>query len=253
MAFNRRGFLSLAIGALAGNLTGWQPAWAARTRGVEAIALDAFTTFDARPVFALADRLFPGHGAELGSIWRTRQFEYQWLRAAAGHYADFWQATEGGLVFAAKQLKLDLTADKREQLMGAYLEIKAWPDSAPALRILRSSGLRLALLSNATPPLLDTWIGNADLGGVFEHVLSTDSIRTYKPDPRAYQLGPDAFGLMRDRIAFAAFGGWDAAGAKWFGYPTFWVNRMSQPVEELGVVPDGIGSTLTDLVSFIGA
>ena len=31
--------------------------------------------------------------------------------------------------------------------------------------------------------------------------------------------------------------GWDAAGAKWFGYTTFWVNRLNLPVEELGLPP----------------
>jgi 2-haloacid dehalogenase len=31
----------------------------------------------------------------------------------------------------------------------------------------------------------------------------------------------DAFTLKREEILFAAFAGWDAAGAKWFGYPTF--------------------------------
>ena len=34
----------------------------------------------------------------------------------------------------------------------------------------------------------------------------------------------ERMGLRRDEIAFAAFGGWDAAGAKSFGYPTFWGN-----------------------------
>jgi 2-haloacid dehalogenase len=42
------------------------------------------------------------------------------------------------------------------------------------------------------------------------------------------------------------------AGAKWYGYPTFWVNRAGAPLEELGVVPDGIGTGLNDLVSFVG-
>ena len=60
-----------------------------------------------------------------------------------------------------------------------------------------------------------------------------------------------AFGLKKEEIAFAAFAGWDAAGAKWFGYPTFWVNRLNLPVEELGVAPDGVGSGLDDLVRFV--
>ena len=54
-----------------------------------------------------------------------------------------------------------------------------------------------------------------------------------------------------EAIAFAAFGGWDAAGAKAFGYPTFWVNRLGLPVEQLGVQPDGIGASLEDLVRFV--
>ena len=64
-------------------------------------------------------------------------------------------------------------------------------------------------------------------------------------------MGVDAFRLAREEILFAAFGGWDAAGAKGFGYPTFWVNRLGLPAEELGVVPDAVGGSLTDLVTFV--
>jgi 2-haloacid dehalogenase len=89
---------------------------------------------------------------------------------------------------------------------------------------------------------------------VFEHVLSTDQVQTYKPAPRAYQLGVDALGLEREQILFAAFAGWDASGAKRFGYPTFWVNRLDAVPEQLGATPpDGIGPTLVDLVAFVEA
>ena len=56
---------------------------------------------------------------------------------------------------------------------------------------------------------------------MFEQVLSSDRAKTYKPDPRAYQLGVDALQVKREEILFVAFAGWDAAGAKLFGYPTF--------------------------------
>ena len=107
--------------------------------------------------------------------------------------------------------------------------------------------------SNATPEILDAGIKNTGLLGVLEHVLSTDSLKTYKPDPKAYQMAVDAFGLQREEILFVAFAGWDVAGAKWFGYPTFWANRLGAPAEELGVTPDGIGRDLNDLVAFVEA
>ena len=254
MPLDRREFLHVAAGGVvASAMPPGREAAAAKRTGIKAVAFDAFPIFDPRPVFALAETLFPGKGADLGNAWRTRQFEYQWLRALAGRYADFWRTTEDGLVFAAKQLQLELTPEKRAQLMQAYLGLKAWPDVPPALEALKQKGLRLAFCSNMTRTLLDTGIKNAGLDGKFEHVLSTDQISAYKPDPRAYQMAMDAFRLKREEILFAAFAGWDAAGARWFGYPTFWVNRANSPAEELGVTPDGTGRDLTDLVNFLKA
>jgi 2-haloacid dehalogenase len=254
MQTTRRSFLRQAVAAAATPLLHHPVARAARTvDSIEAIAFDAFTTFDPRPVYALAERLFPGRGAELSNIWRVRQFEYQWLRALAGQYADFREATEAALVYAANVAKVLLTDEKRHALMQAYVDIKAWPDAPPALRALKQSGIRLALLSNASPDFLQAWISNSALTEVYEHVLSTDAIRSYKPDPHAYAMALDAFALPKARIMFAAFGGWDVAGSKWFGYPTYWVNRLQLPVEELSVVPDGRGTTLTALNEFVEA
>jgi 2-haloacid dehalogenase len=240
---NRRDFLGLAA------QTG--VSLAADPMAVRAIAFDAFPIFDPRPVFALAEELYPGRGAELSNLWRTRQFEYTWLRTMSRNYADFWQVTGDALVFAAKSLRLDLLAANRSALLDTYLKLHCWPDVPDVLRARKSAGMRLAFLSNMTPAMLQAGIRNSQLEGIFDHVLSTDAVKAYKPDPRAYQMGLDAFGLRREQILFAAFAGWDAAGAKSFGYPTFWVNRQNQPAEELDVMADGVGTTLSDLATFL--
>jgi hypothetical protein len=89
-----------------------------------------------------------------------------------------------------------------------------------------------------------------ELGGMFDHVLSTDRVKVYRPDLRAYRMGIEALDLKPEQILFAAFSGWDAAGAKSFGYQTFWVYRQDQPAEELGVAADACGRTLEDPVAF---
>jgi len=217
----------------------------------KAVAFDAFPIFDPRPVFTLCETLFPGKGLELSNAWRTRQFEYAWLRVMSERYADFWQITEDSLRFAAKLSKVDLTTEKREQLMNSYLELKPWPDVPPALKKLKNSGLRLAFLSNFTFRILEANINNSQLGNVFEQVISTDQAKTYKPAPRAYSLAVDALKLKKEEILFVAFAGWDAAGAKSFGYPTYWMNRMNLPQEELSATPDAMGSGMPDLMSFL--
>lgn len=256
MTIDRRTFMGLLAGGVAAGLAGTQAtsnaaAPTAAGRPYKAIAFDAFPIFDPRPIFRLAETLFPGKGNDLSNAWRTRQFEYQWLRALGGHYADFWTATEDALVFAAKATQLDLSADKRDQLMQAYLQLDPWPDVPAALKRLRSAGIRLAFLSNMTTKMLETNMHDAGLDGMFEHVLSTDQVRSYKPDPKAYELGVKALGLKREEIVFAAFAGWDVAGAKWYGYPTFWVNRSGSAAEVLGVTADAVGPSLDDLARYV--
>jgi len=120
------------------------------------------------------------------------------------------------------------------------------------LQLLKDAAIRLAFLSDATPKILDAGIKNSGLEGVFEHVLSTDQIKTYKPDLRAYRMVIDSSGLKREEILFVPFAGWDAAaGAKSFGYTIFWVNRLNLSAKKLGVVADAAGQNLTDLVTFM--
>jgi 2-haloacid dehalogenase len=250
MRQNRRELLQVTAGAMAGLVLAPLAFGAGRTR-FKAIAFDGFAIVDPRPVFALAEELFPGKGSELGSVWRTHQFEYAWLRTFGHRYVDFSRVTEEALVFASKVTRLDLSAEKRQRLMAAFLQLKAWPDVLPALKKLRAAGIRMAFLANLTPAMLDAVTRNSGLGDLLEEPLSTDRVRAYKPDPRAYQMSLDAFGLRREEIVFAASAGWDVAGAKWFGYPTFWVNRTNLPAEELGVVADGSGADLGALVDLV--
>jgi 2-haloacid dehalogenase len=94
---------------------------------------------------------------------------------------------------------------------------------------------------------------HAGLSELFDAQISTHVARTFKPDPRAYALGVSSLGLEREQIAFAAFGGWDAAGARWFGYPTFWVNRLGVTGEQLTPGPHATGPTLGELAAFVAA
>jgi len=251
MLVDRREFLVRTAGvALVGAMASLTPARAKVGAEYKAIAFDAFPIFDPRPVAKLAEELFPGQATNLMAAWRSRQFEYQWLRALSNRYVDFWHATEDSLAFAARQVGVPITSQAHDSLMGAYSNLTVWPDVPDALTRLREAGIRLGLLSNMTKKMLGDGLTKANLVRLFDHVLSTDQIKTYKPAPEAYQMGVDSFGLRRQEVLFAAFAGWDAAGAKWFGYPTFWVNRLGSPAEELDAVADGVGPDLPSLATF---
>ena len=92
---------------------------------------------------------------------------------------------------------------------------------------------------------------NAGITDLFDELLSTEVNHTYKPDPRAYELGLKHLHLRKEEVLFAAFGGWDAYGAKSFGYPTYWVNRFGQPTERLDEKADKTSGDLAGLLEFV--
>lgn len=224
---------------------------AGETPKIKAVAFDAFPIFDPRPIEALATEMFPEKGKELVRLWRARQFEYQWLRALGGNYRDFREITEDALVFAARQLDIPLTGEVRKKLMSPYANLSAWPDAKAAVEKLKADGYKVVFLSNMTEEMLRSGLAASGLEGTFDAVFSTDSRKTFKPSAQAYRIAADELRLPREEILFVAFAGWDAAGAKWFGYPVFWVNRAGNPPEELGAAPDGAGRDLQALLEFL--
>lgn len=241
-----------AAGLLAGALPLASSNRSEGQRRIRAIAFDGFVIFDASAVAKRVQDVLPEKATEFVNLWRTRQFEYTWLRTVGQKYEDFWRVTLDALHFTAASLKVSLSPEQRDRLMNVYRELPVWPDVPDALAAFRRRGIRLAFLSNLSKAMLDANLANTKLAEFFDEHLTTDRVRFYKPSPKAYQMGLDAFGGRREEIAFAAFGGWDAAGAKWFGYPTVWVNRANTEVEELGVIPDAVSSDISALVKFVG-
>ena len=185
--------------------------------------------FNANSVVPAVEKAFPGKGAEFTRAWRAKQFEYGFLRSITDRHADFFKVTEDALVYTAAAMKLELTPEKRKSLLDAYLTLEPWPDAVDALRKLRASGVRVITIANFSPRMLKANAENAGIADLFDELLSTQANGTYKPDPRAYALGMEHLKLKKEEIVFAAFGGWDAYGAKSFGYTTYWVNRFNLP------------------------
>jgi 2-haloacid dehalogenase len=111
----------------------------------------------------------------------------------------------------------------------------------------------LAILSNGHPEMLDAVVDHNGLRERFRGgVLSVHPCRTFKPSPKVYALVEEKLGLPRAMVGFVSSNGWDAAGAKTFGFRVFWVNRGAAPVERLGVRPDETVRDLAGLVESAG-
>ena len=213
---------------------------------VKAYVFDAYgTLFDVHSVQDRCEGLFPGHGAKLTTLWRTRQLEYTWLRTMMGRYEDFGHITRDALVFACGSLDLSPSPGQIDGLMQAYLTLRPFADTARALDTL--TGTPCAILSNGSPEMLRRAVLSAGFGSKLRLVLSVDAVKVYKPHPAAYQLAVSGLAVEANEIVFVSANGWDVAGAKAFGFQTCWLNRSDAPVEVLGVSPDRIIKTAREL------
>ena len=219
-------------------------------KSLRCLVFDAYgTVFDVHSIVAALDRIFPGQGPEVSQAWRTRQLEYSWLRSLMDRYEDFWKVTESAIIATCNAMKLPLEANTRAQLMEAYLSLKPFPEVKQTLSAL--SKIPKAILSNGNPKMLGDVVKNAGLEGAFSQLISADEVKIYKPSPAAYQLAVKKMGANAESIGFVSSNFFDVAGAKVFGFRTYWVNRSNVPGEGLGVTPDAILKSLSDLIELV--
>ncbi len=217
----------------------------------KAVAFDYFVIFDPDSIVPALEKEFPGKGREFARLWRTKQFDYGFLRSLTNRHENFFKVTRDALVYTAEVMHLELGPGVRDRLLNTYLHLKPWPDAVEALRKLKAEGYRLITLANFSPEMLRSNAQGAGITGFFEDLLSTEVNGTFKPDPRAYELAMKTLNLKKEDILFVAFGGWDAYGAKSFGYTTFWVNRFHSPLEELGLKPDATSPNIDGLLDYL--
>jgi 2-haloacid dehalogenase len=212
---------------------------------LKALVFDAYgTLFDVHSVQARCESLWPGKGTALSQAWRAKQLEYTWQRSLMRRYAPFSQVTEEALLFSCEFLKLKIEAGEMQALMAEYRKLALFPEVSRAFKGF--SGQKLAILSNGSPDMLDPLVAQSGLR--FDAVLSVDELRTYKPDPAVYELAVKKLQIPKQDIGFVSSNGWDAQGAKSFGFRVFWINRTGAPVDRLGFQPDHVVKSLHEIL-----
>lgn len=214
---------------------------------LDALVFDAYgTLFDVHSVIERCESLWPGKGAVVSHLWRTKQLEYTWQRSLMGRYVNFEAVTAKALRYACESLALPCEDRHVGQLMEEYRNLKTFPEVKSVLPPLGKC--KRAILSNGSPDMLNAVVQNSGIARDLEAVLSVDPLRIYKPDPRVYQLAVDELGIEAGRIGFVSSNCWDACGAQSFGFHTFWINRTGAPVDPLGAGPEHILKSLADLL-----
>jgi 2-haloacid dehalogenase len=212
--------------------------------GTEICVFDAYgTLFDFNSAVARHRDAIGPKADTLADMWRLKQIQYTWLRNSMGAYAPFWQVTGEALDHCLAAHGISDPAI-RDNLMNAYLALDPFPEVPAMLDRLKAAGIRMAILSNGNPAMLDPMVAASGLADRFEAVLSVDAAGVFKVAPQGYQLVEARCGVKPDKVCFLSSNCWDAHGAAHFGFRTVWINRAGAPDDNL---PGNIVAQLKDL------
>jgi 2-haloacid dehalogenase len=113
-------------------------------------------------------------------------------------------------------------------------------------------GLRLAVLSNGEPVMLQSAARSAGIAELLDVMISVDEVKVFKPSPRVYELASAHLRMPTSSIGFVSSNSWDVNGASAAGLTTFWIQRAAtEPAEELGYPASYVIHLLTDLSNII--
>jgi 2-haloacid dehalogenase len=221
---------------------------------IKAVVFDAYgTLFDVYSIGDLANTLYPGQGAAIGALWRDKQIEYTRLiamsdplgSAGSRYYQSFWDITRAALQYTLERLGLSRSDENEEALMGQYAKLRPFSENIAVLQRLKAHGVTSAILSNGSPPMLQSAVASAGMTHLLNAVISVDPVRTFKTTPASYSRVGEVLALEAREVLFVSSNAWDALGATWFGFQTLWVNRQGLPFETIGPRPHFVGTNLT--------
>jgi 2-haloacid dehalogenase len=183
--------------------------------------------------------------------WRRKQLEYAFLTSLAQAYRDFDELTALALEQTCAQRRVALDVIHRAELVEAWRSMPPFDDVVPALRALAGRGVPLAVLTNGTPVSANAALSLSGLRGLLTDVLSVETVRAYKPDPRVYALATQRFDCAPREIVFVSSNPWDAWGASRFGFRVAWCNRSRGVAETLVPGPETALAGLHELDAFV--
>lgn len=198
---------------------------------------------------------FAGERAALFSNrWREKQLEYSFRRGLMQNYVHFGLCTRHALDYTCAALGVEITEDEKLELLAGYKILPAFPDVKAALPVLKELGYRLFAFSNGTPDDVASLLENSGIRPYFVDVVSTDEIKSFKPNPAVYAHFLRRSGAAAGEAWLISGNPFDVIGAISAGMHGAWVKRSPQALfDPWEIEPSVIIAALTELGDSIEA
>lgn len=162
--------------------------------------------------------------------WFAQLVMYSMSATLSDHYMKFSTLAQGVLRMVGDIHHVHVSDDDLHRLTTGLLTMPAHPDVTEGLARLRDNGFRLVTLTNSPPnPDGPTALQSAGLADFFEHQLSVDARRAFKPAPAVYRYVCETLGVAPVDCMMVAAHVWDTLGAQNVGFSAALIARPGNP------------------------
>ena len=219
-------------------------------KNIKAIIFDAYgTLFDVNSAAEKCKEKIGDKWEGFSNYWRITQLEYTWLRSLMKRHKDFWKITEDSLDKSMKAYKID--SSMKNELLYLYKILSPFNEVPEVLKTLKKKNLKLAILSNGTPSLLNQLVKSNNIENIFNDIFSIEEVGIYKPDSKVYDMPIKKYQIKKEEVIFLSSNTWDVSGGGNYGYNSIWVNRNNNIFDNLDYKPKNEIKNLTELLAII--
>ena len=178
--------------------------------------------------------------------WRRTHFENSMIDAlcASGH-TPYREIGHRAVSYVMDRCGIAYMQDDVCRLVAEIETLKPFPDVVAALERLRSTGYKLAILSNGDRDMLNA--AAPHIGFRFDHVISVQEAGYFKPHWKTYAKAAEIIGEDRSSILFVANNAFDCIGAKSYGMRTAFIDRRRRPFGQTPHQPDLVVTDFAEL------
>jgi 2-haloacid dehalogenase len=142
----------------------------------------------------------------------------------------------------------EINSSMRNELLDLYKILSPFKEVPEVLKSLKEKDLKLAILSNGTPALLNQLVKSNNLDNLFDDLFSIEEVGIYKPDSKVYEMPIKKYNIQKNEVAFLSANTWDVSGGGNYGFNSIWVNRNNNIFDNLDYKPNLEIKNLLDLL-----
>lgn len=216
----------------------------------DVLAFDVYgTLIDTHGVVSLLKEIIGQDAKAFSEQWRQKQLEYTFRKGLMDDYQNFAVCTKQALEFTCEVTKQEISDQDKGQLLAAYQTLPSFEDVKAALPLL-ANHFQLFAFSNGATSSVRSLLTNAAIINEFTDIVSTDEIKTFKPNPAVYHHLLQRTNAEPTHCWLISSNPFDVIGAKNVGLKAAWIARSEQAAfDPWGIEPDIIAKDLNELAA----